>query len=118
MGEDVVGIDCVAHRGGGEAEHALAALVRGDLHRRGAEIAERVYPGPGHGTALVEMLGQPEGLLVGERRQRGRTAMGINHEQVARVGADVEDAETHASKLLATPWQTWPGRRPRQHRPR
>ena len=40
VGEDLVGVDGVADRGGREAEHLLAALVLGDLGRGGAEVGE------------------------------------------------------------------------------
>ena len=63
---------------------------------------ERVDAGLRHGAGLVEVLGQPQRLLVGERRQRGRAAVGIDHEEVPGVGADVEDAQTHGSKLPGT----------------
>ena len=44
----------------------------------------------------LEVLGQPELLLVGGRRHRRRAAVGVDDEQVARVGADVEHTEAHA----------------------
>ncbi len=47
------------------------------------------------GAVVVEVLGQPQRLLVGVRRQRGRAAVGVDHEQVPGVGPDVEDAQTH-----------------------
>ena len=49
----------------------------------------------GDRAVLVEVLGQPQRLLVGVRRQRRGAAVGVHHEQVPGVGADVEDAQAH-----------------------
>ena len=53
------------------------------------------------GTLLVEVLGQPQRLLVGERRQRRGASVGVDHEQVSGVGPDVQDADAHGSTVLA-----------------
>ena len=50
---------------------------------------------------LVEVLGQPQRLLEGVRRQRRGTAVGVHHEQVPGVGADVQHAHAHGSNVLA-----------------
>ena len=55
--------------------------------------------GLGHVAVVVEVLGQPQRLLVRERRQGCRTVVGVHHQQMTGVGADVEDAEAHASNL-------------------
>ena len=60
-------------------------------------------PGLGDRAVVVEVLGEPQRLLVGVRRQRRRAAVGVDHEQVAGVGADVEDAEAHGANVPATP---------------
>ena len=44
----------------------------------------------------LEVLGEAQRLLVGVRRQRGRAAVGVDHQEMTGVGADVEDAEAHA----------------------
>ena len=64
VGEDLVGVDGVAHRGGGEAEHLLAALVVGDPRRLGTEVGEGVDALLGDRPVGVEVLGQPQRLLV------------------------------------------------------
>ena len=59
--------------------------------------------------AVLEVLGQAQRLLVGVRRQRGRAAVGVDHQQVPGVGADVEDAEAHGPNLQRA---AGPGTRP------
>ena len=49
-------------------------------------------------AVVVEVLGEPQRLLVGVRRQRRGAAVGVDHEQVPGVGADVEDAQAHAPR--------------------
>ena len=51
----------------------------------------------------VEVLGEAQRLLVGEGRQRRRAVVGVDHQQVARVGPDVQDAEAHGSTLPGVP---------------
>ena len=97
----VVAVAGVADRGGREAEDVLAALVLGDPQRLGREGGERVDPGLGHVAGVVEVLGEPQRLLVGVRRQRRGAAVGVDHQQVPGVGADVEDAQAHGSNVLA-----------------
>ena len=79
------------------AEHVLRALVLGDDDGVGDELGQRLDPALGD-LAVLEVLGQPQRLLVGVRRQRGRAAVGVDHEEVPGVGADVEDAEAHGAE--------------------
>ena len=95
--EHLVAVGGVAHRRGREAEHVLAALVLGDHDGVGDERGQRVDPASGVTAPSVEVLGEPQRLLVGVRRQRRRAAVGVDHEQVAGVGADVEHAQAHGS---------------------
>ena len=65
---------------------------------RSAEATKSVsasMPAWRHRALLVEVLGEPQRLLVGERRQRRRAAVCVNHEEMTGVGADVEDAQAH-----------------------
>ncbi len=94
--EHRVGVGRVAHRRRGEAQHLLAALVLGDLQRVGDERGQRVDPWATHRTGGVQVLGQAQRRLVGVRRHRRGTAMRVDHQQVARVGTDVEHAQPHA----------------------
>ena len=93
--EHIVRVGCVAHRRGREPEHVLAALVLGHHQRRRDERHESFHPGIGHRPRLVEVLGEPQRLLVLERRARRGTACRVHHQQVPRVGADVEHAQPH-----------------------
>ena len=93
--EDLLAVAGVAHRGGREAEDVLAPLVLGHPQRLGGERGQRVDPGLGDVTAVVEVLGQPQRLLEGVRRQRCGAAVGVHHEQVSGVGADVQHAHAH-----------------------
>ena len=80
------------------AEHLLAALVLGDHERLGDEARPaRRSPAWRHRAVVVEVLGQPQRLLVGVGRQRGGAAVCVHHQQVAGVGADVEDAQPHGA---------------------
>ena len=101
VGEHVLGVHRVAHGGRGEPEHLLAALVLGD--HAATEATKPVSAStPGlRDTAplLVEVLGQAQRLLVREGRQRCGAAVGVHHEQVPGVGADVEYAQPHGTKL-------------------
>ena len=67
----------------------------------GDEVGERVDPGLGDRAVLVEVLGEPQRPLEGVRRQRRGTTVGVDHEQVPGVGADVEDAQSHAANATA-----------------
>ena len=109
--EDLLGVGGVADRRGGEPEHLLAPLVLGDLQRRGDEVAERGGPRLGDRAVVVEVLGEAQRPLEGVRRQRRGTAVGVDDQQMPRVGADVQDAQSHPANLppaparLPTPWR-------------
>ena len=102
MVEDVVAVAGVADRGGREAEHVLGTLVLGDDDGVGDEAGQRLDPALGD-LAVLEVLGETQRLLVGVRRERGRTAVGIHHQEVSGVGADVEDAEAHGCESTRPP---------------
>ena len=72
-------------------------LSSATAERLGGERGERVDPLLGHGSRVVEVLGEAQRLLVGVRRQRRGTAVGVDHQQVPGVGPDVEDAQPHGS---------------------
>ena len=50
-----------------------------------------------------EVLGQAQLALDRERGQRRRAAVGVDDEQVRRVGAHVQDGFTHGPRLTARP---------------
>ena len=52
-------------------------------------------------AGLVEVLGEPQRLLVGVGRERGGALVGVDHQQVAGVGTDVEHAQAHGANLPA-----------------
>ncbi len=97
--QHLVGVHGVAHRRGGERQHLLAALVVGDVERLGGEVDEGVDAGRRDRAVVVEVLGEPERLLVGEGRERRGAVVGVDHQQVAGVRADVEHAEPHGSTV-------------------
>ncbi len=63
------------------------------------EVGERVAPGLRHLPLVVEVLGEPQRLLVGEGREGRGAVVGVEHEQVPGVGADVEDAQAHGATV-------------------
>ena len=63
-------------------------------------VGQRVDPGLRDVAGLVEVLGEPQRLLEGVRRQRCGAAVGVHHEQVSGVGADVQHAHAHGSNVL------------------
>ena len=86
VGEHVVGVDRVAHRRGGEGEHRPRSPCPRRPRSASATNVGRARRCRAWMTApvVVEVLGEPQRLLVGERRQRGGAAVGVDHEQVAR----------------------------------
>ena len=53
------------------------------------------------GAAPLPASSHKQPLLVGEGRQGCGAVVGIHHEEVAGVGADVEDAQAHGATLPA-----------------
>ena len=88
---------CAASRTAEVAKPSISSqpLSSATTTRVGDELGERLDARLGDRAVVVEVLGEPQRLLVGVRRQRGRAAVGVDHQQVPGVGADVEDAQAH-----------------------
>ena len=57
-------------------------------------------PVPVTAPSVVEVLGEPQRLLVGVGRHRRGAAVRVDHEQVHGVGADVEHSEPQVDARL------------------
>ena len=79
-----------------EGHNVLYALVVGELHALAHEVDQPVGLLVIDRTVGRHPLGQAEGDLVRRRRQRMRTWVGVDDEQVHGVRPDVDDAEPHA----------------------
>ena len=80
----------------------LSSAIR---DRGGTEVREGVDALLGDRAVLVEVLGQAQRLLVRGGREGGRAAVCVDHQQVAGVGSDVEDAQAHACHATRPGWR-------------
>ena len=93
--EDLVAVDRVADRRRREGDDLLDALVLGDAQGVVDELVQLPRAQVGKPVAVFEMGGEPEIVLVGERRKGRRTLVGVHHEQVNGIGPHIEDTESH-----------------------
>ena len=100
LSQHLVGVGGVADRGGGEGEQLLDPLVLGDLERLPDEGTQLLCALLGEDRAAFEVVTQPQFGLVRKDRGRPRAAIGVDHQEVHRVGADVQDTESHTLTLL------------------
>ena len=97
--DDRVAVRRLAHRGRGEGEELLDALVLGDLEALAEELDEPHRQVVADEPVRSEVLGQAQVDLVGERRQGVGAGVRVHDEQVDGVGPDVDDAQPHPSTL-------------------
>ena len=85
----------LADRRGDQRQQLLAALllrlVAGLLHRLEQGLLPRLRQQP----VLADVLGQAQHPPVVVHRRGVRAAVGVDHQQVHRVGSDVENPEAH-----------------------
>ncbi len=85
----------LAHRGGGERQDLLDALVLRHPQRVLHLGAQRRHAAPVDGAVVVQQFRQAQFGLVRVGRQRPCPGVGVHHEQVHGVGPDVEHTESH-----------------------
>ena len=91
----------LAQGGGSEGQQLDTA---GGVRGRAGPPHDLDQPGralPGQSAAAVDLLGQPQLGLLRRKRGRGRAAVGVDHQQVHGVRADVQHARTLAWDLGA-----------------
>ena len=100
LGQHLVGVGRVADRRGGEGEQLLDPLVLGDLERLADEGAQLLGALVGQPGAAFEVVTEPQLGLVGVDRGGPGAAVGVDHQEMHRVGAHVQDTESHTLTLL------------------
>ena len=76
-------------------------MVLGDLEALGDEARQVGRAGVVDAAVVVDVLGQPQQDLVGGRRDRRRTVMGVDDEEVDGVGTDIDDTKAHGATVDA-----------------
>ena len=100
LGQHLVGVGRVADRRGGEREQLLDPLVLRDLERLADEGAQLLGAVVGEAGAAFEMVTEPQLGLMGVNRGGPGAAVRVNHQEMHRVGAHVQDTESHTLTLL------------------
>lgn len=93
--EHLLAVGGLAHGGGGEGQYVDDALVLGDPQRGGDHADQLLDPGSVDRALLVEEFGEPQLGLVGVRGQGCGARVGVDHQEVDRVGTYVEYTESH-----------------------
>src|SRR5690606_2035839 len=79
----------------GEGQHRRGALVFSGSYGAAAAFDQLVDRVVAHRTTLVDQLHEAQVGLLLVGRQRPGTDMGVDHQQMDRVGSDVQDTHTH-----------------------
>ena len=90
-GQHLVAVGGVPYRRGGEGEQFLHALVLGDLQRLVDERPQLPGDAGRQPVPVLQVIAEVQLRLVGEHRQRPPALMGVNHQEMHRIGADVQD---------------------------
>ena len=85
------------------ARKLVAALLLRLVARASAPPDQRLLPRLGQPVVVADVLGEPQQGAVVVHRRRVRTAVGVDHEQVDGVRADVQHPEPHAAQSAGRP---------------
>jgi hypothetical protein len=87
--------------GGDQGQHLVAALLPGLLARLADGPEQRLLPLLGEHVVVADVLGQAQQPAVVVLRRRVAAAMGVDHEQVHGVRADVQHPSLMRSVCMA-----------------
>ncbi|KZX22447.1 hypothetical protein ACH61_00428 [Rathayibacter tanaceti] len=97
--EDRRAVPGLPDRGGGEGEQVLRAVLAGDLGGLGDERDQLALALLGDVAGRIQVGDEREAALVRAVGHRAGSGMRVDEEQVDRVGADVEYAESHPTTV-------------------
>ncbi len=66
------------------------------------KACSRSAPSLGQAVAVVDVGGEPQFVLVGERGQRRRALVCVHHQQMHGIGAHIEDTESHGLDAIGS----------------
>jgi len=84
---------------GGKRKQVLDPLVLGDREALAGERHERLFARGGDRAVRLDVLGEPQLDLVRRGRKRMRADVGVDHQEVDRVGSHVDHAKSHVVNL-------------------